>query len=238
MVQDGFLEREILVAGARHAYRVRAPRGGARRAPVLLFLHGAGERGGDNARQLENGLPPQVMASPDDWPFVVVAPQCPADLYWPQPPALALALAALEDAVVALAADGGRVAVTGVSMGGYGSLELGVCRPGRFAALAVVCGGVGAVPAIPDLHAHQVLAAGASEVHAETARRLGDVPVWLFHGADDGLVPVEESRRLAAALRAAGGDVRYTEYPGVQHDCWVRAYAEPELAGWLREKLA
>jgi predicted peptidase len=231
----GFVERETTLRGARLAYRVRLPaRAGG--APVLLFLHGAGERGRDNAAQLAIGLPPRVAAAAADWPYAVVAPQCPQSLYWPAPDAQAIALAALDDAAARLPVDAGRVALTGISMGGYGALELAAAWPGRFRALAVVCGGVARLRTHPALHAHGAL--GAPDPYAETARRLGRLPTWLFHGAADDVVPVEESRRLSAALRDAGGDVRYTELPGVGHDAWTPAYATPELATWLRAHLA
>jgi predicted peptidase len=234
---SGFEARALAVAGQQSAYRVHLPPGGGSGAPVLLFLHGVGERGRDNVRHLRLGLPPRIAASPEEWPFVVVAPQCPEQRLWPEPEGQALALAALDDAVRAFAADGARVAVTGISMGGYGAIELGGRWPGRFAALAVVCGGVAEARSLPAPHADLALRAAPADPYAEAARRLGTLPVWLLHGALDDVVPVEESRRLHAALREAGGDVRYTEYPGVRHDSWDRAYAEPELPGWLRARL-
>lgn len=229
-MNGGFLERAVVVGDERFPSRVRPVSG----APVLLFLHGAGERGCDGALHLEVGLPASVAAAPEAWPFTIVAPQCPEGRYWPHPRAQAIAEAALADALALCGGD--RVAVTGVSMGGYGALELAVRRPGRFAALAVVCGGVAPPgPEHPALCAY--VAATAEDPYVETARRIGRVPVWLFHGEDDDVVPAEESRRLEAALRAAGGDVRLTEYAGVKHDSWGRAYAEPELAPWLSARL-
>jgi len=123
-------------------------------------------------------------------------------------------------------------------MGGYGTWDLAVKYPKRFAAYVVICGGLRGPDRFPELHVSLVDDAKIADPYAETARRVGKTPVWIFHGADDPAVPVEESRKMADALKAAGGSVDYTEYPGVGHQSWLKAYAEPELVPWLlKQKL-
>jgi predicted peptidase len=179
--------------------------------PLLLFLHGFGERGdgeSDLSRVLLHGPPRRIQAGAD-YPCIVIAPQCPADSWW----TFELdALAALLDALlVDLRVDRARVYCTGLSMGGYGTWAMGMRYGARFAALAPVCGG-----GVPPM-----------------AALLKAIPVWAFHGDADTVVPVSESQEMVDALRAAGGDVRLTIYPGVGHDSWTPAYDDPALLAWL-----
>jgi predicted peptidase len=119
-----------------------------------------------------------------------------------------------------------RLYLTGLSMGGFGSIAFAAKRAGQFAAVVPICGGVlrrGEQPPPGD-------------PYAEAAAKIGKTPVWLFHGGADPTVPVTESRKMEAALKAAGGDVRYTEYPGVGHNSWDKAYAEVDMAKWLFEQ--
>jgi predicted peptidase len=124
--------------------------------------------------------------------------------------------------------DADRVYLTGLSMGGYGTWYLAGQFPERFAAIAPVCGGVRGPAAFPQLTMSR-----ASDPYAEIARKVARLPIWIFHGEKDASVPVEESRRMHAALRALGADVRYSEYPGVGHDSWNNAYTEPGFLPWL-----
>jgi predicted peptidase len=198
------------------------------RYPVVLFLHGAGERGDDNERQLK--FLPAWLAEPDTRrrrPCFVVAPQCRVDHAWstldwntkraaplPEAPTtdLAAAIAAL-DAVLAgePGADAERVLLTGLSMGGYGSWDLAARMPERFAAVLPICG-------------------GGDE---GTAPRLVRLPIWCFHGAADPVVPVDLSRSMIAALQAAGGTPVFSEIPGVGHDSWTPAYRNDAVLDWL-----
>ncbi len=228
-----FVEREVQVAGKAHRYQVFVPAGHGRgKAPVILFLHGSGERGEDNRLQMTVGLPPHLRKHLDDFPAVVVIPQAPADTEWTQE-AGAIALAALDAAMQEFDGDPDRVYLTGLSMGGYGTWELALQQPGRFAALVPICGGltVDWTDRRPGMSARSV--AAAPDPFAEAARRLRHVPVWIFHGAKDDLVPPVQSRRMDAALRQAGGDVRYTEFPDANHNAWDPAYATPGLWTWL-----
>jgi len=229
-----FLERELrLASGVRHRYQVFVPsrQAGGERPPAILFLHGSGERGDDNQRQLAVGLAPHLRSVQDRFPALVVFPQSPADASWTGDTAR-MALAALDAAMAEFGADPERVALTGLSRGGYGVYELALIQPGRFAALVPVCGGLTAPPSIPDLYVRDV--AAAADPYADAARRLKDTPIWIFHGALDAAVPVAQSRDLAAALeRAHARDARYTEFPQAEHNAWDAAYATPALWTWM-----
>jgi predicted peptidase len=197
----------------------------------VLFFHGSGERGKDNKKQLVHGV--ERFARPDSrsrYPCFVLAPQCPTDLdkqpiMWngerermhslkltpevaiPLRTALEL-LNMIEDNYPI---DPDRIYITGISMGGFAVWEALMRHPERFAAAIPVCG-------------------GGDVSHAD---RIKNVPVWAFHGADDPVVPVECSRSMIKIIKNAGGQALYTEYPGVGHNSWDRAYAEPEFLSWL-----
>lgn len=176
------------------------------RWPLVLFLHGSGERGTDLARLRSQGLPPLLDAGLS-LPAYVLAPQCPEGAWW-NPAQLADLLDTVE---AAYPIDPQRLSVTGLSMGGYGSWALALEQPHRFSALAPICGG------------------GDPGRAAEIAH----LPQGVFHGARDEVVPLAESERMVAALHAAGADVRFTVYPEAGHDAWTPAYREPDLLPWL-----
>lgn len=198
-----------------------------KRYPLVLFLHGAGERGSDNKKQLR--YLPTWLAEPElrrTHPCFVVAPQCRdgkrwADCDWsdaksvPQKPEptvdLAAAVAAIDEVLKAEPVDPDRVYLTGLSMGGYGSWDLAARMPERFAAVVPICG-------------------GGDEA---TAGKLARLPIWCFHGDDDEVVPAARSRSMVEAVKAAGGSVRYTEFKGVKHDSWTPAYRDPATLEWV-----
>jgi predicted peptidase len=176
--------------------------------PLILFLHGAGERGDDLELVKVHGIP-KILKRRKTFPFIVVSPQCSEDAWWPGE---VEALAALLDEVVArYAVDPERVYLTGLSMGGFGAWSLAMARPERFAAVAPICGG-----------------GNPGRVCV-----LKDVPVWAFHGALDPVVPLARSEEMVNALKACGGDVRLTVYPDAEHDSWTRTYDDPELYAWF-----
>lgn len=142
-----------------------------------------------------------------------------------------LALTALDQSLKEFHGDPHRVYLTGLSMGGYGTWYIASRNPGRFAALAPVCGGIRAPKTVP-----LPAASSASESYADVAKKIGATPVWIFHGAADDVINVNESRRMADAMKATGAEVHYTEYPGVGHNSWDKAYAEPDLIPWLLSK--
>lgn len=189
------------------------PPGGEAGFPLVLFLHGAGERGADLELVKRQALP-RVVERDGGFPFAVAAPQCPEGGAWYRYPRT---LAALLDHLLATwPLDPSRVYLTGNSMGGYGTWGLAARYPRRFAAIAPVCGGGLRTEGFPG-----------------KVKALRAVPVWAFHGALDEVVRPEESVRLVDALRAAGGDARLSLYPDLGHDSWTRAYDDPALYAWL-----
>ncbi len=228
-----FVQRTLELDGRSHAYRVFVPAAGHRRGepPVILFLHGSGERGDDGDKPTRVGLGPYLRQHASDFPALVVFPQAAEGTEWSD--GAPIALAALEAATREFGGDRARTYLTGISMGGYGTWELALAEPGRFAALVPVCGGMTPpYPGRPTLRVYAV--AGAADPYAATAQRLSAIPTWIFHGARDDLVRPEQSRRMYAALQAAGApDVRYTEFPDANHNSWDPAYATPALWAWL-----
>ena len=141
-------------------------------------------------------------------------------------------MAALEASIKEFHGDRNHVYLTGLSMGGYGTWQFAIDRPGRFAALVPICSGILAPSDWVEL---KVRLPGdfRGDPYAEVARLVGKTPVWIFHGDADDSVPVEEARHMAAALKAAGANFKYTEYPGVGHNSWDKAYGEPDLVPWM-----
>lgn len=227
-----FVARTLSLGGKTYRYQVFVPARAAsgRHPPALLFLHGSGERGDDNQRQLAVGLAPRIARSPDEFPAIAVFPQSPADASWTDDTAR-MALAALDAAMREFGGDPERVVLTGLSRGGYGVYELALMQPDRFAALVPICGGVTAPRSGDDLYVHGV--ATDDNPFAIAAQRLHRLPTWIFHGDRDESVPVEESRRMAEALKQAGGDVQYTEFAGTGHNAWDPAYASDALWQWV-----
>lgn len=236
--ETGFLDRTLALEEKTYRYVVYVPRGHdrTRALPVLLFLHGAGERGDDGLRQTAVGLAPAIRARPERFPMIVVFPQAPADTQWLGDQAR-FAIMAMERTAAEFGGDPDRFYLTGLSLGGYGTWHLALENPGRFAALIPVCGGI-VKPETAQSVRRSALTMGASDPYAFTAERVGKTPVWIFHGADDGVIPASESRRMHEELERVGGRVRYTEYPGVGHNAWDPAYSEAALWTWLlRQRL-
>jgi predicted peptidase len=193
----------------RTQYLVYLPDGyalGDDRWPLLLFLHGAGERG-DDLEQLKAHGPPRLLAEGRQLPFVVVSPQCPRGRYWLVPVLTGL----LDELLRRWRIDEDRVYVTGISMGGYGTWQLAEAQADRLAAILPICGGG----------------------NPNNAGELRDLPIWAFHGAKDPVVPLEESEVMVQAVRNAGGNVRFTIYPEAAHDCWTQTYDKPDWHQWL-----
>lgn len=195
-------------------YLLHLPAGDAHDAarwPLILFLHGRGERGADPDLVKTQGLPRYIEDKPQ-FPFIVISPQCPLDgTDWEDH--LDTLLGLLDTAQACYPVDVQRVYLTGLSMGGRGVWALGMAAPNRFAALAPIC--------------------GKRNQHSERICALRDTPVWVFHGDSDTVVPVSESYYMAEALRACGGQVRLTIYPGMGHDSWTATYNNPILYDWL-----
>ena len=174
--------------------------------PLMLFLHGAGERGDDLGKVQVHG--PPRLAAEKKFPFILVSPQCPADTWW-EPVSLT---ALLDEVCEKYKVDEDRVYVTGLSMGGFGTFSLVAHSANRFAAVAPICGG------------------GNEFVTAFQAKSL---PIWVFHGSADKVVPVKYSKDMVAALKKAGNEAKLTIYDGVGHDSWTETYNNPEFYEWL-----
>jgi predicted peptidase len=236
--QTGFLNRTVMEAGEEYRYQVYVPAdwNDHKKWPVILFLHGAGERGDDGLLQSDVGLGHAIRKNAAAFPFIVVMPQCRKGKVWTQPDMEAQALEALDRSIKEFHGDRERVYLTGLSMGGFGTWDLAAKYPGRFAAYVVICGGISPLPQLPEIAVTLAKEHKVADPYAETARLVGKTPVWIFHGDADPAVPVEESRKMKAALEAAHANVRYTEYAGVGHESWDNAYAEPDLVPWLLQQ--
>jgi predicted peptidase len=192
--------------------------------PLVILLHGSGERGDDNQLQLKHAAG-DLLKYAQAHPAIVVVPQCPKGVWWsgpenevgqpksPPPAVLPIeAVSALLDQLLKdLPVDRSRVYLTGLSMGGNGAFDFVARRPGVFAAAMPICGWG----------------------DAATAAAFKGTAVRVYHGDRDDAVPVDESRKMVAALKAAGVSVEYTEYPGVGHNSWTRTYADPKVLDWL-----
>jgi predicted peptidase len=232
--ETGFLHRTVEVGSVSYKYQVYVPSSFTpeKSWPVIFFLHGAGERGADGERQTDIGLPARLREM-KDFPAVVVMPQCSPSTWWGDPQMEAQAFAALEKSMKEFNGDPERVYLTGLSMGGYGAWAFAYKYPEKFAALVPVCGGVVASRRFITPPPWHPLSKSPDDPYGETASHLTKIPIWAFHGEADPRVPVTESRKLTEAIKGRGGNVRYTEYPGVAHNSWDRAYWEAELIPWL-----
>ncbi len=173
--------------------------------PLMLFLHGSGESGTNVAKVKKHG-PPKVVETKPDFPFILVSPQSQGH-GWNNDTLIAL----LDDLSRKYRVDKRRVYLTGLSMGGYGAWSLAAAHPERFAAVVPICGGG----------------------NPADAKKLAKLPIWVFHGAKDPTVPVQKSRDMVEAIKAARGKIKYTEYPEAKHDSWTETYDNPELYKWL-----
>jgi dienelactone hydrolase len=208
----GFHLRSIQTEQGERQYTVYVPQGydGEKRFPVILFLHGAGERGRDGILPAQVGLGPAIMNRTGGIAALVVFPQA-RQTWVAGSPDSAAALAALDDVIGNYKTDPKRVVLTGLSMGGHGSWDLATAQPERFAALVPICGPGG----------------------LEGVSRLKGLPVWCFCGDGDRDETVLNLRAMIQALRRDGGSARLTEYRGVRHNSWDRAYNTPELFDWM-----
>ena len=228
--ETGFLNRSIQVRGVNYHFQVYLPeewrRDDHKLWPIILFLHGRGERGSEGMWQTQIGLPAQVRDHPDRWPFIIVMPQCPQNAYWTDPATMDMAIAALNRETAEFNGDPDRTYLTGLSLGGYGAWELARLYPHRWAAIAISSSGI-FWSYEPDRWTR------AYSLPGVYARAVGRTPFWLFHGTDDTVVNVRQSEIMYEALKTSGGRVRLWIYQGMHHDTWTRAYNEPELPRWL-----
>lgn len=174
--------------------------------PLIVFLHGAGERGNNLEYLKRNGVS-LVVEEQTNFPFIVISPQCPHQQYWAVP----LLIRLLDEASANFKIDLERIYLTGLSMGGYGTWHLAAAKPDLFAAIAPICGGG----------------------DAEAAFYFKNLPVWAFHGAKDNIVALSESEKMVQAVKKFGGNVKFTVYPEAGHDSWTETYNNPALYEWF-----
>jgi predicted peptidase len=188
--------------------------GSQEKFPLILFLHGLGERGSNVWKVAVHG-PPKLIKNGKQFPFIVISPQCPLGAYWDAESVVAL----LDDVCNRYSVDRDRVYLTGLSMGGFGSWDLIARYPERFAAAAPICGG-GSIVAL----------AAADKEKSAALKRL---PIWAFHGAKDNVVALQQSEDMVNRIAKGGGNAKLTVYPEATHDSWTATYDNPELYDWF-----
>lgn len=226
----GFLRRTLALDGQMYAYAVYVPADYTpdRAWPLILFLHGSGERGDDGWLQTDVGLGRAIRRNYRAFPAIVVFPQCRPNQVWAEPPEELgpmgrMALACVEQTSREFRCDPRRLYLTGLSLGGMGSWVIAAAHGEQFAAAAPVCGFV-------ELQQD-------TGVADRVASKLVNFPIWTFHGDEDKSVPVERTRELVAAIRRLGGTkVFYTEYPQMGHNVWDKAYGDAALWRWMFEQ--
>ncbi|WP_289355419.1 prolyl oligopeptidase family serine peptidase [Paenibacillus sp. S-12] len=176
--------------------------------PLLLFLHGAGERGNDIKLVKRHG-PPYLIDNGKAFPFVIVSPQCPQNSMWEMETDAVIAM--LDELIATHNIDESKVYVTGLSMGGSGAWNLAADYPNKFAAIAPICSGG----------------------NLEKSKQLKHTPIWAFHGENDDVTPVKQAQEMVKAVEASGGSAKLTVYPNTKHNSWTKTYNNPELYQWL-----
>lgn len=220
MIQQPLVFEKQITKSVRLKYLLTLPRAYTidemKRFPLILSLHGIGERGDNPADLKRHGLP-QFLETQADFPFIVVAPQCPPDSDWSIEMDALIAL--LQESKRTYRVDESRVFLTGLSMGGRGALQLAALQPHQFAALVPIC------PSHPEILKRP-----------ERLAQLKTIPMWFFHGAQDTIIPVEQSVRLVDELKSIGARVQLTIYPDAKHNSWQRTYSNLELYAWLLQQ--
>ncbi len=204
------LETEAATAG-RIEYWLYIPAdyaGAKEPLPLVVFLHGLGERAPEIEKVKKHG-PPKLIARGKPFPFICISPQCPAKSWWPKETKALVAL--LDEIGAKYNVDKDRVYLTGLSMGGFGTWALAIDQPKRFAAIAPICG----------------------KGDPAKVARIKHVPTWVFHGAKDRTVPLKASEDMVEALKAAGATPKFTVYPDAGHDSWTATYASDDFWKWL-----
>jgi len=215
-----FLQRTTIFNDMQFQYVIYLPLNFSpeQRYPFILFLHGAGERGNDNIKPAQVGLIPAAQQNPTFYPAIITIPQIPNGMDWGPKDGLKIAMSALEETLTEFKTqiELDRLYLTGLSMGGYGTFTLASLFPKKFAAIAPIC---------------------APYTCNERTNKILSIPMWVFHGANDDIVDVIYSRDIVDFLKKSGAnEVKYTEYEGVDHKSWERAYREKDFVDWLFSK--
>ncbi|MGI8466841.1 MAG: prolyl oligopeptidase family serine peptidase [Pyrinomonadaceae bacterium] len=242
-VKDEFLRREVKIGGETYGYRVYVPqnRDVKKKLPVMMFLHGNGANGTDNEKQVA-GFEKVVFQNPKIFNFIIVFPQARPNTFWIGEQT-EQASKALDQTIAEFNGDSQRLYLAGHSMGGYGTWTTAALYPHKFAALVPISGGIVPPFKLPPtaklLFPKELIAIVESQnPYDALAEKIGNTPVWDFHGAEDEAVPVTESRNIIAALKKKGNkNVNYTEYPKTDHNgALIKAFSEPKLYKWLAEQ--
>ena len=226
----------VEVDGQEYACKVMVSEHAQLGGPALLFLHGSGECGTDGVRQTHVGLPRYAMEHPEMWPFVLIVPQKPSvNSEWEDHEEALMLM--LDQAAEMGLFDPDRLAITGLSQGGHGTITIASLHPERFKAAAPVCGYVRSVFNDDGVRMPRTPTTADTPEVIESAKRLSLMPTWIHHGGADSVVPVTESRSLHQALVRLNAETLYSEYPGVDHNSWDNAYIDQELSDWFAEQL-
>jgi len=235
--QETFLSREIKVGESTYRYRVFIPmdRKAGESLPVMLYLHGSDERGTDNEGQL-SGPAPSILENPGRFNFIIVFPQCPADRFWDKD-LIPVAINELDQVVNEFGGDPSRLFLAGFSLGGYGVWMSAAMYPQKFAAIVPMSGRL--VPRSGErkyVPPEILKLADSEDPFVAYANVLKDTPIWIYHGANDNIVPVSNSRNMVKALQKAGNsDVNYTELENIGHVSLTAAFADQHLFDWLSQ---
>ena len=218
--QGTIVSRNVEVSSENYDFQVYTPPDIERTKdlPMIVFLHGIRERGSGGLIAAEGTLSAILKSYLKKVPALVLFPQCRPGKYWSDPSMERMVMQAIEQTRAEFNADKKRLYLVGVSMGGYGVWHLAARYPEEFAALAAICGGS------PIINGDRF---------DSIAEKVSKIPSWLFHGAEDKIVPVSESRSLVKAIEGKCGNVKYSEYAGVGHNVWLNALGEKELLPWL-----
>ena len=179
--------------------------------PLILFLHGSGERGSDLSKVEDHGIPKLIAKEGKNFPFVIASPQCPKNSFWDNELQIDILSGILDDVLSQYRIDKDKIYVTGLSMGGFGTWGIAEAYPNRFAGIAPICGGG----------------------DPENAESIAHLPIWVFHGANDPRVPLRRSEEMVTALQKAGSKVKFTVYPDTGHNAWTETYNNPDLYEWF-----
>jgi predicted peptidase len=212
----GFVDKTFKNAdGTTSPYVVFVPKDydGTKDYPVILFLHGSGESKGGMKKPVEVGIGTAIKHHEKTFPFITVIPQSEKRTWGAATEDGKRAMAILDEVMKEYKTDPKRVYLTGLSMGGFGTWSLAAAHPDKWAAIAPICGGG----------------------NPKEAEKIKDLPCWCFHGDADPTVKVEKSREMIDALKKAGASPKFTEFPGVGHNSWDKAYATAELYPWFLE---
>ena len=226
----GFLDKAAPVDGKAVRYALYVPEDyDPKKAwPLIVFLHGSGERGNDNLKQTDEGIGHAIRLYRERFPALVLMPQCPEDKSWDEVvPAIEAAMAQVREEY---SVDDKAITLTGLSLGGYATWIWGAAKTDTFAALMPICGGGNPADVLGELDEKEAAKFGTME---DRVKALSRIPIWAFHGADDDVVPPERSREMVKAVKDAGGDVKYDELKDTNHNSWDPAYQNEKAIKWL-----